>query len=174
MTPFAGIRTMRQSLSRSLPRCLLLVTAALALSACADKTGVVEPDVDGLVIREVILSADDGSVTYSHIDHWHGAPVVEEGGTRVITLHFTSLRGAADDHNAPPSESWFTLASASADYSVRTVIEDTTVARWSGDRVSGTLEGLREGASRMSFVVQRGGTTVYEAPPLNFRVQPAP
>ena len=156
------------------PRCLALVAIALTLSACGDKSGATEPDVDGLVIREVILRGDDGSVTFSHIDHWHGAPVVRAGDTRSITLHFTSQRGAADDHYAPPVESWFTLADASAEYNVRTVIEDTTVARWSGDRVSGVLHGLRDGASRISFVVRRGSTTVYEAPPLNFRVQPAP
>lgn len=43
-----------------------------------------------------------------------------------------------------------------------------------GDRVNGTLHGLRDGASHISFVVRRGSTTIYEAPPLNFRVQPAP
>jgi hypothetical protein len=38
--------------------------------------------------------------------------------------------------------------------------------------VRGQLQGLRAGASRMSFVVRRGTTTIYEAPPLNFVVQP--
>jgi hypothetical protein len=53
-------------------------------------------------------------------------------------------------------------------------VEDTTIARWSGDRAGGTLAGLRAGASRLSIVVRRGSTTIYEAPPLNFRVQTAP
>lgn len=153
---------------------ILLLTIAVTLSACGDKSGATEPAVEGLVIREVILRGDDGTVTFSHIDHWHGAPVVRAGGTRGLTLNFTSLRGVADDHDAPPVESWFSLANAPADYNVRTIIEDTTVARWTGDRVNGTLHGVREGSSRVSFVVRRGSTTVYEAPPLNFRVQPAP
>jgi hypothetical protein len=45
------------------------------------------------------------------------------------------------------------------------------VASWTGDRTSGRLAGLREGASRISFVIKRGTTTVYEAPALNFRVK---
>jgi hypothetical protein len=146
---------------------------AITLAACGDKQGVAEPEVDGLVIREVILRGDDGSVAFSHIDHWHGAPVVRASATRGLTLHFTSQRLAPDDHDAPPVESWFTLANAPAEYNVRVVVEDTTIARWTGDRVTGTLQGLREGASRVSFVVRRGTTTIYEAPPLNFRVQPA-
>jgi hypothetical protein len=51
-------------------------------------------------------------------------------------------------------------------------VEDTTIGRWSGDRVRGQLQGLRAGASRMSFVVRRGTTTIHEVPPLNFIVQP--
>jgi hypothetical protein len=52
------------------------------------------------------------------------------------------------------------------------VVEDTTIGRWSGDRVRGTLNGLQAGASRMTIVVLRGTTTIYEAAPLNFIVQP--
>jgi len=77
----------------------------------------------------------------------------------------------ADDHDIPPVEEWFTLADH-PDLSVQVVIEDPTLARWTGDRVRGQMEGLQEGASRISFVVRRGITTLYEAPPLNFRVQP--
>ncbi len=151
----------------------LTVTVAvlLALSACGDK-GTTEPIVEGLVVREVILMGDDGSIAFSHIDHWHGAPVVREGGSVGINVHFTDTRLAPDEHDAPPVEDWFTLAGKAEEYNLRVVIEDTTVARWTGDRVRGTLHGLRDGASRISVVVRRGTTTIYEAPPLNFRVQP--
>lgn len=159
---------------RRVLRPVVAMLAMAALAACGDKEGVTAPEVEGLRIREVILAADDGTFAFSHRDHWHGAPVLRANGTRGLTLHFTSTQMAPDDHDVPPVESWFTLATAPSDYNVRVVIEDTTVARWSGDRVGGTLHGLRDGASRVSFVVRRGSTTIYEAPPLNFRVQPAP
>lgn len=150
-------------------RVALLATVSLAV-ACTDRAPTA-PTVDGLTVREVILMGSDGSVAFSHRDHWHGAPVVRAGESVGITMHFTALQLAADDHDAPPVEAWFTLRDKPAEYNVRVVVEDTTLARWSGDRVSGTLTGLRSGASRMSFVVRRGTATIYEAPPLNFRVQ---
>jgi hypothetical protein len=153
-------------------RAVLSVGACMLLVAC-DRSSSTEPDVDGLVIREVILAGSDGSFSFSHRDHWHGAPVVRAAGTLGITLHFTDAQLAPDDHDAPPVEQWFSLADKPAEYNVRVVIEDTTVARWTGDRRGGTLAGLRDGASRFSVVVRRGTTTIYEAPPLNFRVQPA-
>ncbi len=149
---------------------LALLAGVLASSSACDRSPS-EPTVDGLTIREIIVAGDDGSYAFSHIDHWHGAPVVREAGSAGFTLHFTDRSLPPDEHDVPPVESWFTLEDH-PDYSVRVVIEDEGVARWSGDRVRGTLQGLREGASRISFVVLRGTTTVYEAPPLNFRVQP--
>ena len=138
------------------------------LAGCGD--GPTIPP-EALAIREMILQGDDGEWIFSHHDHWHGAPVVRAGQDAGYALHFTSVRPAPDDHDPAPVEEWFTLA-AHPDHELRVVIEDTTVARWEGDRVRGSLVGVREGASRMSFVVRRGGTTVYEAPQLNFRVQP--
>jgi len=146
------------------------LAAVLLLAGCGD-SGPAEPTVDGVVVREIILEGDDGSWAFSHIDHWHGAPLVREGGSVGITMHFTDRQLPPDDHDIPPVEHWFSLADH-PDHSVRVVIEDTTMARWTGDRVRGTLQGRSEGASRMSFVVLRGSTTIYEAPPLNFRVQP--
>jgi len=146
---------------------------ALVLTSACDRSNAAEPVVDGLVVREVILVSSDGSLAFSHRDHWHGAPVVRANGTLGIAMHFAEAQLAPDDHDAPPFDQWFTLAGKSAEYNVRIVIEDTTIARWSGDRVSGTLSGLRDGASRLSLVVRRGVTTVYEAPPLNIRVQAA-
>lgn len=144
-----------------------------AVVACGDKEGATAPEVDGVTIRETILRSSDGSVAFSHIDHWHGSPVVRANGTVGISLLFTAIRPAPDDHDAPAVETWFSLSAAPTEYNVRVVVEDTTIARWTGDRVSGTLHGLREGASRLSVVVRRGTTTLYEAPPLNFRVQAA-
>lgn len=167
-TPFSAVAT--ALVRRSAPFAMLVAVMTL-LVACDRST--TEPAVEGLTIREVILAASDGSFTFSHRDHWHGAPVVRAGATLSITMHFTDVQLAPDDHDAPPTEQWFTLATAPADYSIRVVVEDSMVARWSGDRVTGTLHGLREGASRLSIVVRRGSTTIYEAPPLNFRVRPA-
>lgn len=156
-------------LRRAALRC---AAAALLLAPACDRaptTPVEEP----LVVREMILRAADGDVVFSHTDHWHGAPVVREGEASLLTMYFTSVRPPPDEHDAPPVEQWFSLEDH-PEYSVRAVIQDTTLARWSGDRVSGTLHGLRAGASLVSFVVRRGETTIYEAPPLNFRVQARP
>lgn len=166
MTPVPPRRSGLLPLSRALAAPLLL---ALSLAAC-DRSAT-EPTVDGLEVNEIIVAGDDGSYAFSHRDHWHGAPLVRQGGSAGFTLYFTKAQLGADEHDIPPVESWFTLEDH-PDHALRVVIEDTTVARWTGDRVRGTLHGLREGSSRINFVVLRGSTTIYEAPPLNFRVQP--
>lgn len=144
------------------------LAVALLLSACgSEPTDPTEP----LVIMETILVADDGDIVYSHTDHWHGAPVVRTGTTTGFTVNFTGVRASPGDHDIPPTDQWFTLA-AHPGHELRVVIQDTTLARWTGGPVQGTLQGLRAGASLISFVVRRGSTTIYEAPPLNFVVQP--
>lgn len=150
-------------------RITLALFLLVSLAMACDRSPT-QPAEQPVVIREMILAGDDGAYAYSHTDHWHGAPVVREGGTSGQALHFTNVTSAADDHVMPPIESWFTLADR-PDLNVRVVVEDTTIARWSGDRTRGTLQGLKAGASRLTFVVRRGTTTIYEAPPLNFRVQ---
>lgn len=156
------------ALHRTLPTPALVGVLVLGLGGC-DRS-VTEPEVDGVVVGEIILAGDDGSYAFSHRDHWHGAPVVRQGDTSGYTLHFTERQMGADDHDIPPVEDWFTLADH-PELSVQVVIEDAGLARWTGDRVRGELEGLQEGTSRISFVVLRGTTTLYEAPPLNFRIQ---
>jgi len=146
-----------------------LIAALLTLAGC-DRAPA-DP-VDVLEVNEVILRGDDDSFSFSHADHWHGAPAVRVGETAGFTVFFTSLRPPPDEHAIPPVESWFTLEDH-AEYAMRVVIEDTTIAVWADDRVRGLLTGRREGASRMSIVVTRGPTTIYEAPPLNFRVRAA-
>ncbi len=151
-----------------LPMRLLLFPVVL-LAACTSD-GPTEPTVDGLLIQEIILMGDDGSYAYSHRDHWHGAPVVREGQEAGFDLWFSEIQLPADDHDPPPTESWISLADH-PEYSVHVVIEDPSLARWTGTSSRGSLEGQLAGASRMSFVVRRGPTTIYEAPPLNFRVR---
>jgi hypothetical protein len=149
-------------------RLLVLVLAALG-AACDRSPTEAEPP---LAIVDVILAGTDGTYAFSHTDHWHGAPVVHAGQTATYTVHFTSRRMPIDDHEPPPVQDWFTLEQH-PEYTFRVVIEDPTVATWGGNRAVGELVGLRAGSSRLSIVVLRGTTTVYEAPPLNFRVQEA-
>jgi hypothetical protein len=149
-------------------RAFAAVSAMIVLAAC-DRSPTAPEE---LLVNEIILALDDGTFAFSHIDHWHGAPAVRAGGSMGMTLRFTSIRQPVDEHDLAPAATWFTLE-AHPEYNVRVVVEDTTIARWSGDRVRGTLEGKRAGASRMTFVLRRGTTTIYEAPPLNFIVQPA-
>ena len=62
------------------------------------------------MVREIILKGNDGDFVFSHSDHWHGAPVVREGGGTGYSMHFTSVRPATDDHDMPPVDTWFSLA----------------------------------------------------------------
>jgi hypothetical protein len=118
----------------------------------------------------MILVGPGPDPVYSHRDHWHGSPVVRLGAAPVRwTFQFVDASMAEDDHDVPPAEAWFTLAERT-EFDVRVVVEDPTVARWEGDRLGGSLVGLRAGASRVTFVVRRGETTIWESPPLNFRV----
>ena len=158
---------------RKAPRLWHVAVGVLfALSACTDRSPTAAT-VEGVVVKEIILRVSDGSVVFSHIDHWHGAPVVRAGASVGIDLHFTAFQTGADNHDAPPVEQWFRLSSKSPEYNVRAVVEDTTIANWTnGTADRGSLRGVRAGASRISFVVRRGTATIYEAPPLNFRVQP--
>jgi hypothetical protein len=147
----------------------LMATAALLLTSACDG-GPTTSGADELALYDMILEAGPADYVYSHADHWHGAPVVREGQSSTFKLHFSTVKMSGDDHEMPPVASWTTLAQHPG-HNVHVVIQDTTLARWSGDNVTGTLHGLRAGASVVSFVVRRGTTTIYEAPPLNFRVQ---
>jgi hypothetical protein len=165
MLPFPG-RARAARLRRRAAAAVMLFTVTTV--ACDRSPTAPEQ----LLVNEIILAVDDGTFAYSHYEHWHGAPALRAGSSVGMDLHFTSVRQTSDEHEPPPVELWFTLADH-PEYGVHVVIEDPTIGRWSGDRVRGTLEGLRPGASRMSFVVRRGTTTIWEAPPLNFVVQPA-
>jgi hypothetical protein len=149
-----------------------MLRALVALSLMAVACDRSPTQLEELLVNEIILTIDDGTHAFSHSDHWHGAPAVRAGASMGMTMHFSSVRLTADDHDMAPVEQWFTLEGY-PDHNVHVIVEDTTIGRWSGDRVRGNLYGLRAGASRMTFVVRRGTTTIYEAPPLNFVVQPA-
>jgi hypothetical protein len=147
----------------------LLSGVALAATLVGCSGGSTAPRADDLRVHEVILQDGAGNVMYTHYGHWHGAPVVPLNDAATLRIWYFAEQMGPDDHDAPPREQWLSLADKSA-YDVRAVVEDPTLASWSGDRTSGRLAGLREGASRISFVIKRGTTTVHEAPPLNFRV----
>jgi hypothetical protein len=149
---------------------LLLV---LALAACGGDGGgatAPAPSAAALVVAEMVLVDEAGNMMYSHRDHWHGFPVVAAGQPLALEQYFVARSSGADDHEPPPQGDWFTLA-AHADADLRVVVTDTAVGRWSGDKVRGTLEGRRAGASVLTYVVRRGATTLKEVPPLNFVVR---
>lgn len=153
-------------------RSLALLCAVAIGAACGGESVATGPDPKDaqLVVAEMVVVDGAGNLMYSHRDHWHGFPVVPANGHLSLESHFVARASAADDHDAPPQSVWFTLATY-PDVDVRVVVSDTTVARWSGDKVRGTLTGQRPGASMISFVVRRGATTLKELPPLNFVVR---
>jgi hypothetical protein len=129
------------------------------------------PEAPRLAIASIVVEDPaSGTIMFSHDDHWHGFPSVLTGESRTLRVHFVRQGRAPDDHDMPPRNEWFTLQEH-ADHSVPVVIEDPSRASWSGDRLGGVLRGQAAGASRMSFRVLRGSTTVWEAPPLNFVVR---
>lgn len=151
-------------------RTIALITALVTLVAC-DRSAV-EPEVaPGLKINEIIMEDAMGNVIFSHYDHWHGSPTPRMGQTVTYTMHFATEQMSPDDHNALPREKWFSLGDK-VDLDLRTVVSDQTVANWSGDKVRGTLTGMRDASTQLSFVVRRATATIYEAPPLTFRVRP--
>ena len=156
------------------PRRRWIPRAALCLLAACGGGGDVAAPPEGaprLVIASVVLEdPGSGRVYFSHDDHWHGFPVVAPGGQQALRVHFVKQGRAPDDHDLPPRVEWFTLQ-AYPDHALPVVIEDPTRARWTGDRLGGTLFGEAAGASRMSLRVFRGTTTVWEAPPLNLVVR---
>jgi hypothetical protein len=156
----------RTFLARALPVATLLVACG-GSDATDPTTNPPAMQVAGMVIEDV----GSGEVMFSHDAHWHGFPVVSVGARRDLRVHFITQGRAADDHDVPPRSEWQSLESRS-EYSVPVVIEDPTRARWDGDRRGGTLTGQAAGASRMTFRMLRGSTTIWEAPSLNFTVRP--
>jgi hypothetical protein len=149
------------------------VAALLSASVTACDRAATEPEVSpDLVIAEMILVDESGAAIFSHIDHWHGFPVIPADGSVRLQKFFVARGTSADDHDMPSRDQWFTLADKANDIRIAVTIQDTTLARWSGDRVSGRLEGRgRRGASSMTIRVLRNKTTLKELPPLSFTVR---
>jgi hypothetical protein len=149
-----------------------VVGLATTLAACGGGSGSVPPTETGprLDVQGMILVGDGGDTLHSHQDHWHGFPVVSSGGRARYTLYFTSRAASSDDHERPPRADWFTLASHAA-AGLAATVEQPATAAWEGDALAGALVGRQAGASRLSFVVRRGTTTLRELPPLPFTVR---
>ncbi len=155
------------------PSAVALLTLAALLGACSGGGDVAAPPAAAPRLEIASIVVEDpvsGEIMFSHDDHWHGFPVVRAGAQRTLRVHFVKQGRAPDDHDMPPRNEWFSLQ-PHADHSLPVVIEDPLRATWAGDRLGGVLRGQAEGASRLSFRVFRGTTTVWEAPPLNFVVR---
>jgi len=151
-----------------------VLAAVVFLAACGGGSDTpVEPARPTLQLREIVITDSASRVlSYSHRDHWHGFPVVPMASGLAVRVFYSTDQRDADDHDMPARTSWITMDTLSAEYNVRTVISDTTVARFSGDRRGGLFTGMRaNSASVVSFVVRRGTATLFEAPPLNFTVR---
>lgn len=148
--------------------------ALFGVAACGGGSDApTQPDRPTLQLREIVLTDSTGRVvSHSHRDHWHGFPVVPMTSGLAVRTYYSEEQRDADDHDMPSRASWITMDTLPADYNVRVVISDTTVARFGGDRSSGRFTGLRaNSASVVSFVVRRSTATLFEAPPLNFTVR---
>lgn len=120
----------------------------------------------------IIVDALTGEqVAYSHRDHWHGVLRQRPADIRRLRLYFTATARAASDHEAPSSREYVRLDTI-PDLRVGTVVQDTTVAQWSGGAYEGTLSSRAAGSTHVSFVVYRGSTTIYQAPPVGLSVSP--
>jgi hypothetical protein len=90
----------------------------VTLTAC-DRSATapeVEPD---LVIAEMVMVDDGGTAIFSHLDHWHGFPVVPAAGSVSLQKYFVALGTTADDHDMPSRDKWFTLGDKGANIRVR-------------------------------------------------------
>lgn len=150
----------------------LAAFAAGAVAAGCGGGGTTDPPPaePSLAVAEMVLVDGAGTMIYSHRDHWHGFPLVPVNGRQELTQYFVARSGAEEDHDPPPRADWFTLADHPS-VSLSAVVTDTTIGRWTGDKVRGAIEGRRTGASVISYVVRRGATTLKEIPPLNFVVR---
>lgn len=141
-------------------RGLLLIAFAAGATACDRDPSA--PPADSLQFAEIVLTDSTGqAVAYSHGDHWHGFVRVRRGEQQELRAYFTPQ--SIEDPGEPLTVR-FTLESH-PDYVLRTTTANPSVASWDGDRFALTVHGRAAGSTGTSFVVRRGSTTVYEAPP---------
>lgn len=165
----------KQSRPRALRRSALratvtLAAAALAVAACDRSPSGLDAEVE---IAEIIIAerGTQTAVAYSHNDHWHGVLRLELGDTDEYTVYFLDEPMGVADHSLPEASRWIELP-AEGGYALQGVVEDGAVATWAGGASDGRLSALSEGGTHISFVVLKGGTTIYQAPPLGLAVTP--
>ncbi|MEK9508931.1 hypothetical protein WI460_12115 [Gemmatimonadota bacterium Y43] len=147
-----------------------LAAAALAVVACDRSPSGLDSEVE---IAEIIIAerGTRNAVAYSHHDHWHGVLRLELGDAAEYTIYFLDEPMGVADHSLPDSSLWIELPSEGG-YALQGVVEDGAVATWTGGAGDGRLSALSEGGTHVSFVVLKGGTTIYQAPPLGLAVTP--
>jgi len=146
----------------------LAFALAIVTAVGCDRAATAPVVVESTRINEIVLEdRASGTLIYSHLDHWHGFPVVPANGTLTLRKYFVPNSPHPDDHDPASRSSWFTLETLPTDIGTRIVTTDTMVLRGLGTRVDLRLEGRRPGSTPLSIVVRRNSTTLYEAPPLN-------
>ena len=156
----------------AMPRRRVVIALMLLMIAAACDGSPAAPDTELPVAEIIVADAATGEhVAYSHQDHWHGALRQRVGDARQYRVFFTARQRGPNEHDVPARAEWSTLDTLPA-YQLHTVVQDTTVARWSLATSTGTLATPRSGATYVSFVVRRGTTTIFEAPPLVVGVTP--
>ncbi len=143
-------------------RTLLFLSLALGLAAC--DAGQIDPDPDALQVAEVVLAHADGSVVYSHDDHWHGTLRATVGQPAEFGVWLVSADAPGLAHDVPPRESW-TRPSAHEGVSVRVTSDEEAVAVWSAAGDTATLTAGSVGTALTTVVVLDGSTTRYQSPP---------
>ena len=151
---------------RCFARWRVATVAILATIVVACDGSPAAPDTQLPVAEIIVADAATGEyVAYSHQDHWHGALRQRVGDARQYRVFFTARQRGPNEHDVPARAEWFSLDTLQA-YQLHTVVQDTAIARWSLASAIGTLSTPRSGATYVSFVVRRGTTTIFEAPPL--------
>ncbi len=160
---------MTKMLMRTAGNVALCLALLAALAACDRKA--TEPAPEELRFAEIVFQKADGTLVYSHADHWHGFLDVKNGETMDLRVHFVADPRPVGDHGPPDRAQWFTLEAHPA-YRLRVTMDDPTLATWTGDRHAASLAGRFAGTTSLGIVVLRGTTTVYQAPPTSIVVRP--
>ncbi|MGV3709095.1 MAG: hypothetical protein ACO1Q7_09655 [Gemmatimonas sp.] len=156
---------------RSIVLARLTIAGLLLLNAC-DRAPH-EPEEPAAQIAQVVIVDESagGSVIYSHDDHWHGILRLRPSDTRPIKVYVVTAANAKDDHEAPLPAAWSDIASLTG-LRLQATVSDSTIASWSGTGSTATISAKKTGATAVSFVVMRGGTTIHQSPAVGLSVAP--